>query len=664
MLQAPRFSVIIPAYNAASYIGMTLDSVRRQTFTDFEICVTDDGSKDGTFDVLNRYAADFPEIALRIATQTNKGIGAARNNGLLRARGEFIAFLDADDIWLERKLERMHAVLSANPAIDVLTHDETEIHSTGERTPIRPGSIAVPVFETLLYNGNQLSTSGTVVRRSLAVEVGGFSEDMQFNSCEDYEFWLRLAKKDAQFDYLPELLGEYHRKPNSISLRLTYHYGNLLNVVRHHFAEMDRDAVSAPSFVIKRRRFARLGRIYLELRDQLLAGGKRREARMFGLRGDFLRLASKFELKWAIVFLLRLPVRVLRGLFRRMRMLFSRPRRVASNLKQPYKFALARTALKMGLAQFDLSPGDQILVPAYICNVVPQALEEIGLKPAYYLLSESLEPDWADVEGRLNEKTKALLMVHFFGQPQNIPLFQKFANRHKLILIDDNAHGFGASVAGQALGTFGDIGVASPRKLFPMRNGGLLYSRRPLRMPKLPWQATIPAAEAAQRAVQSPGEKNSATLSRPEYEKPNLFQEPIAPDCGMDAAAWKTLCAINLDQETLQRRSVYSAWSEIVADLNLRPVFDQLREGASPQCFPAYADAQPRSELFDLGARMGLDIHSWPSLPEDALTAGNQGLELWSRIVCFPIRSDMDPNRLKSDWSEYRIGYGVVKEDR
>src|ERR1043165_2216673 len=101
--QSPRVSVIIPAYNAAEFIGETLDSVYAQTFKDFEVVVVNDGSPD-TED-LERELARFPE-KLRYVKQENQGAAAARNTGIKNARGEFVAFLDADDTWLPMFLEK------------------------------------------------------------------------------------------------------------------------------------------------------------------------------------------------------------------------------------------------------------------------------------------------------------------------------------------------------------------------------------------------------------------------------------------------------------------------------------------------------------------------------------------------------------------------------
>lgn len=244
-----QYSIVIPAYNAGAFIAKTLDSVREQTLTDYEVLLTNDGSKDETEQVLADYVIRFPDFPLRLASQENRGIGGARNNGLFRASGEFIAFLDADDRWYPEKLERMAQFFSANPLVDVAYHDEIEIQRDGSRNPLVYGDVREAAYEDLLFHGNRLSTSATVVRRELAQRVGGFSDNLAYNGSEDYEFWLRLAKTGARFAHLTEVLGEYHRVEGSVTQKIGYHHRNIMNVLEHHFALLRNDGTHTAPFI-------------------------------------------------------------------------------------------------------------------------------------------------------------------------------------------------------------------------------------------------------------------------------------------------------------------------------------------------------------------------------------------------------------------------------
>ncbi|MBU5615232.1 glycosyltransferase family 2 protein [Geomonas azotofigens] len=243
------FSVVIPAYNSAPFIAKALDSVRAQTLADYEVVITNDGSKDDTVQVIEDYARCHPGFPLRLASQNNKGIGGARNNGIFRATGRFIAFLDADDLWHPTKLERMAALLVEKPQVDVAYHDEIEVAGDGTRRPLSYEEVREPAYQDLLFRGNRLSTSATVVRRELAQGIGGFSENLDFNSAEDYEFWLRLARAGARFAHLPEVLGEYHRVEGSITQKIEYHHRNIFNVVTHHLELLRGDGTCSASLL-------------------------------------------------------------------------------------------------------------------------------------------------------------------------------------------------------------------------------------------------------------------------------------------------------------------------------------------------------------------------------------------------------------------------------
>lgn len=230
------FSVVIPAYNAAAYIEKALESVRSQTFTDYEVIVVNDGSADDTGSVLSAYGRRFDQFPLTVVAQANKGIGGARNSGLFRAKGEFIAFLDSDDSWYPEKLQNVFDFLQAHQDVDVACHYEMATDHNGYEKLLKYESINnESAYSDLLFNGNRLSPSATVVKRELAQSIGGFSEDLKFNSAEDYEFWLRLAKEGAVFAVVPDVLGIYSLEANSITSKIAYHHNKIQNVLDHHF---------------------------------------------------------------------------------------------------------------------------------------------------------------------------------------------------------------------------------------------------------------------------------------------------------------------------------------------------------------------------------------------------------------------------------------------
>jgi glycosyltransferase involved in cell wall biosynthesis len=271
------FSVVIPAYNAEHFIRDALDSVAKQTISDCEIVVVDDGSTDGTVKLVKAWAAAHHGIELRVLQQEHRGIGEARNKGVREATGTYVAFLDSDDIWMERKLEAVAERLDGPKQVDLVCHDEW-LEEGGVRTGrLRHGPYTT--YRDLLFKGNTVSTSATVVRWETLMEVGGFSGDLRFNSMEDYDLWLRLARSGCRVEYLHEVLGTYRQHGQGISSKIEMHCRNGLNVLEAHFSEWPK---KTPYFLylMRRRRagmFRGAGRAFMKL-------GKHGEGQRFLLK--------------------------------------------------------------------------------------------------------------------------------------------------------------------------------------------------------------------------------------------------------------------------------------------------------------------------------------------------------------------------------------------
>jgi len=226
----PFVSVIIPAYNVSASIARCIDSVIGQTYQNLEILVINDGSSDTDQleEVLSAYMKDV--IYLR---QDNQGAAAARNNAIKAARGQWVAFLDADDYWLPNYLDRQLRMLNSSGA-DVVYCDA---HIAGD-TPLigntfiglAPSRSAVTP-ESLLAVDVGILTSAVVARRDRIVEVGLFDEDIRRG--HDFELWLRLAKAGAKFICNREILLYYNISETGLS-------GNASSQLHRTIALMDR----------------------------------------------------------------------------------------------------------------------------------------------------------------------------------------------------------------------------------------------------------------------------------------------------------------------------------------------------------------------------------------------------------------------------------------
>lgn len=200
----PLVSVVIPAYNCADFIGDALDSILHQEYPALEVFVVDDGSTDGTCDVVARRGS-----AVTLIRQPNAGAAVARNEGMQRARGEYVAFLDADDLWLPGKLRLQVKHLERHADVGMcctrwhLLHPDSAGHYHFEHAPVPESAPVDPKFAGWVYCELLLDcevwTSTVLMRRELTARVGGF--DVKLRRGQDYDYWLR-ASRMARIDRL------------------------------------------------------------------------------------------------------------------------------------------------------------------------------------------------------------------------------------------------------------------------------------------------------------------------------------------------------------------------------------------------------------------------------------------------------------------------------
>jgi glycosyltransferase involved in cell wall biosynthesis len=222
-------SVVVPAYQAEAFLRNTLATVAAQTLAPLELIVVDDGSTDATAAVAESFAAAHPGLRVRVVRNPHLGPGATRNAGVRLAAGEWIAFLDSDDLWHPGKLERMLAARAGHPDANFFCHNETIRSLNGAEFAIDYGagySSQEPASRQL-YRNNRFSTSAVVCRRDLVLSCGGFDEHL--TSAQDYELWLRMSP-DMVPVFVPEVLGTYVMRDGNISTRK--YWKRLVNVLR------------------------------------------------------------------------------------------------------------------------------------------------------------------------------------------------------------------------------------------------------------------------------------------------------------------------------------------------------------------------------------------------------------------------------------------------
>ena len=224
----PRVSVIIPAFNAAKFIAQALESVFGQTFPEYEVIVVNDGSPDTM--AFEKSLEPYIERLVYVK-QENLGPSAARNAGVLKAQGEFVAFLDSDDVWEPNYLAVQMTAFDKSPALDLIYADALLI---GVGVPpgltfMKAAPSKGPVtFESLLRADCSVITSCVVARKEALLKAGLF--DPEFVRSEDLHLWLRLAHSGARLAYHPDVIARHRAHGDSLSADMTRMFKSKIEV--------------------------------------------------------------------------------------------------------------------------------------------------------------------------------------------------------------------------------------------------------------------------------------------------------------------------------------------------------------------------------------------------------------------------------------------------
>jgi glycosyltransferase involved in cell wall biosynthesis len=223
-------SIIVPCYNAEKYVDDAIGSLRAQTYEALDIIAVNDGSKDGTLRLLERHAA--ADSRVRILDQANRGLPGARNAALHTFRGDFVCFLDADDVFLPEKMQRQVEYLNAHPEIGVVYSDyytgDAHLELTGLKISRMP---AIDLMDAVATK-NWFTPMAPLVRANIVRAVGDFDESLR--AAEDWDYWIRCAQH-AAFGYLSGAIGIYRTHPEQMHHDLNRMRVACLRVIEKHF---------------------------------------------------------------------------------------------------------------------------------------------------------------------------------------------------------------------------------------------------------------------------------------------------------------------------------------------------------------------------------------------------------------------------------------------
>lgn len=245
MEEMPKLSVVIPVYNGAKFISDALDSIFGQDYENIEVIVVDDRSTDNTIEVLQSY----PQAIKIIRNKNNSGASHSRNQGIKHAVGEYIAFLDADDVWLKNKLTRQVKAMIANPEAGLIYGGATLVNFGEDSSKLLSQESENTKLEkksTLdIFRNPYFSTSTILVKKSLCEDVGYFREDLK--TAEDVDFVLKLSNL-CEFLAMNAPLSLTRRVENSLGSADSSYQDNL-DVVSFFLK-------NNPDFTIKNRKVA------------------------------------------------------------------------------------------------------------------------------------------------------------------------------------------------------------------------------------------------------------------------------------------------------------------------------------------------------------------------------------------------------------------------
>ncbi len=263
----PAVSIVIPTYNHAKFLNQALQSIIDQSHQNWEAIIVNNFSTDDTLQIIE----SFNEPRFKVVNFQNSGvIAASRNEGFRQSSAPFIAFLDSDDIWYSEKLSRCLVELESGN--DLVCHGERWVSADTRQRNIVYGPSSNATHDKLLFRGNCLSTSATIVRREILNKVGGFSEDSTFTTAEDYELWLKISQITSSFIFVDEILGEYRRHELGASSSVLRHLNAELAVIdRHVLLAQKKDLFSFKARNRKAKAIYSAGRTCMRIRGYRLA---------------------------------------------------------------------------------------------------------------------------------------------------------------------------------------------------------------------------------------------------------------------------------------------------------------------------------------------------------------------------------------------------------
>ena len=314
-----------------------------------------------------------------------------------------------------------------------------------------------------------------------------------------------------------------------------------------------------------------------------------------------------------------------------------------------YFFSHGRTALLNGIKLNNFSKNDIILIPDYLCEIVEITLKSLNLKVMKYQINDDFTINMQSLKSKIKvSKIKALIVVNYFGFSQKINLIKKLCKKQKILLIEDNSHGHGGLSNKRLLGTRGNFGFSSPRKVFKIYSGGVLYSQKKLNI-KLPKYKN----DLKSFLIHLISDyflikifiKKYFTLKK-DYSNPFIKRDNVIYNMNIDNFSLSKITKSNTKKEKSKRFINYMIWTKFLKKKNIKPIFKKINKDLMIWCLPFYVrDSNEAKKWFLWGQNNGITIFSWPDLSIDNIKKNTKSFKRWKKLVCLPL--DIPNNFLK-----------------
>jgi len=312
-------------------------------------------------------------------------------------------------------------------------------------------------------------------------------------------------------------------------------------------------------------------------------------------------------------------------------------------------FSHGRTALLNGIKLNNFLKNDIILIPDYLCEIVEITLKFLNLKIVKYKINDDFTINIQSLKSKLKfKKIRALIIVNYFGFPQKINLIKKICRKHNIMLIEDNSHGHGGLVNKRLLGTRGNFGFSSPRKVFKIYSGGVLYSQKKFSIKLAKYKyglKSILIRKINDFFLTKIFIKKYFSFKK-DYSNPFMKRDNIIYNKNIDNFSLSKITISNIKKEKFKRYNNYMIWVKFLKNNNINPIFKKIDKDLMIWCLPFYVrDSNEAKKWFLWGQNNGITIFSWPDLSIDNIQKNTRCFKRWKKLVCLPL--DIPSNFLK-----------------